>query len=62
MPEVKPEPEAEPMPVPTEPVQEEYNQDVNVKTELDQPMAEVKQEQPTRDDDYDRPLHIKEDG
>ena len=50
-------------PEPTEAAKEDYdNGDVNVKTELDQPMAEVKHEQPTRDDDYDRPLHIKEDG
>lgn len=44
------------------PKEEAQDEDVNFKTEPDQPMQEFKQEQPARDDDYDRPLHIKEDG
>lgn len=63
-PDVKPEPEAAPAPVSAEPQQQDTNeQDVQFKAELDQPMPEARQEpQAARDDDYDKPLSLKEDG
>lgn len=62
-PEVKPEPEPAPASQDSELQQEEtQDEDVTFKTEQDQPMQDLKQEQSARDDDYDRPLQIKEDG
>lgn len=63
-PEAKPEPEAAPAPDATEDMKEENNEDdVTFKTEPDQVMSEPQQQQaPAQDDDYDRPLQIKEDG
>lgn len=62
-PETRHEPEAAPAPDITEPVQEQQEEDVTFKTEPDQPMQEAAQQTaPSHDDDYDKPLQIKEDG
>lgn len=63
-PEVQAEPEAAPAPDATEPAAEQQQEeDVTFKTEPDQPMQEAGQQPAaSHDDDYDRPLQIKEDG
>ena len=59
------EPEDKPEPVDNAPVPEQTQAqqpaEAMVKNEQDHNMREVKQET-THDDDYDRPLHIKDDG
>lgn len=62
-PEVKQEPQGSVSAPPEAEVPQQ--QEAAVKTEQDYPMQEVKQEfkqEPAHDDDYDKPLHIKDDG